>query len=89
MLTLAQSWAKRLAELREICRVNVERLPADVRRGYRRVHEWDWWKEFYHRAESGEVLPKAVWAAATRLMAPHNPGIVERLRSRNEIARGR
>lgn len=64
MLTLAQSWAARLAELRAICKGNGEQVDAELRDMMYRDHARDWWAEFCRRADAGEELAPSVWRSA-------------------------
>lgn len=88
MLTLAQSWAARLAELRAICRENGERLCAELRLGYEREHANAWWSEFSEAALRGDELAPAVWRAAHREGERRRmAGWVIRLSVKNQSAR--
>ena len=90
MKTRAQSWADRLAELRAMMRENGERLDAELRDGYRRDHDGQWWAAFCNAAEAGELLSPAVWRSAEELAGADSgrAGWVHRLKSRNRSRRG-
>ena len=77
MLTLAQSWKIRLAELRGICRRNGERLTAELREWFRQNHDGEWWTEFSDAAERGEGDRRRMAGWVTRLRIPERsfPGI--------------
>lgn len=87
MLTLPQAWAKRLAEVRAICRENGERLGTDLREVFYRQLAGEWWEEFCYAADRGQDLPEAVWRSAQRLGQQRGMvGWVSRLRVRNKTA---
>ena len=84
-VTLAQSWKERLHELRTMCRESGERLDAELREGYRREHEGQWWQSFCAAAATGCAISEPVWKSAERLGANRMPGYVQRLRVSNAL----